>query len=286
MGELAEAARRILASSLPPAVVDGQPAERPTLLPLPGELPPNDTTNLRLNRLARFGSALDSNVADRSEPQKQSGQRSFESEARLFFNYLRGAYQAAAVELDNLEPQLTTARERLALLSLRAQLFWARGNRRKPAPSSIISSLVATRIGARWKRRRTGWFSRRPSVHSRSGLSTSPRWRPRPSSPSRRSIAIFPVTFSTLASSFLLTPRGRRLSNVAADRFRSHLFRAESCPDFVRDLDVARTIGYAPGKKLFAKSLTFGSRFNGTVREAWEVAADGMVELGLGDRVP
>ena len=159
-------------------------------------------------------------------------------------------------------------------------------NARKPAPSSIISSLVATRIGARWKRRRTGWFSRRPSVHSRSGLSTSPRWRPRPSSPSRRSIAIFPVTFSTLASSFLLTPRGRRLSNVAADRFRSHLFRAESCPDFVRDLDVARTIGYAPGKKLFAKSLTFGSRFNGTVREAWEVAADGMVELGLGDRVP
>ena len=57
LGELAESARRILASSLPAAAVDGQPAERPTLLPLPGELPPNDTSDpaAQSPRPLRFG---------------------------------------------------------------------------------------------------------------------------------------------------------------------------------------------------------------------------------------
>ena len=51
-------ARRLLKKSLPLAVSDNQAALRPTLLPLPGELPPMDPVVGRLAKLARYGSAL------------------------------------------------------------------------------------------------------------------------------------------------------------------------------------------------------------------------------------
>ena len=57
-GTLANAAVSVLKASLPPAMADGQLASRPTLLPLPGELPPQEPAVVRINRLARFGGAL------------------------------------------------------------------------------------------------------------------------------------------------------------------------------------------------------------------------------------
>jgi Tol biopolymer transport system component len=142
LAELAGSARHLLLASLPPAMVDGQVAERPTVLPLPDELLPlHETAVVRLNRLARFGSTLCSSPADRAELIQRQVPRSFEPEARLFFDYLRGDFPAAAVDLDHLEPLLTSPRERLAILSLRAQLFWARGERSQAR--AVIDYLIS-----------------------------------------------------------------------------------------------------------------------------------------------
>jgi Tol biopolymer transport system component len=137
---LAGTATRLLKASLPPPSVDGQAARRPTLLPFAGELPPLETTVARLARLARFGAAICSGPADAPENVDQQPSGSSDTEARLFFHYLRGDYQAAAADLDNLEPVVSAPRERLSLLSLRAQLLWARGE--KTEARSVIDYLA------------------------------------------------------------------------------------------------------------------------------------------------
>jgi hypothetical protein len=104
--------------------VDGQVGERPTILPAPGEIPANDVLFARLRRLGRLGSA----VCDR--PPLPEGSGEFEQrdatppEHRLFFNYLRGHFASALVDLAALEGQVNSPDHRLALLSLRAQLLW------------------------------------------------------------------------------------------------------------------------------------------------------------------
>jgi Tol biopolymer transport system component len=138
---LASTARHLLKTALPPAVVDGQEARRPTLLPLPGELPPMDTTVGRLARLARFGSGLCSVPTDPPEANGRQSIGPFDAEARLFFHYLRGDFQAAATDFDNLEPFVADPRERLGLLSIRAQLLWSRGE--KAEARGVIDYLVA-----------------------------------------------------------------------------------------------------------------------------------------------
>ena len=137
---LVSTARRLLMTTLPPAVIDGQAARRPTLLPLPGELPAMDTAAGRLARLARFGSGLLLASADSPEAKGRKSIGLFDVEARLFFHYLRGDYQAAATDLDNLDPFVTDPRERLGLLSIRAQLLWLRGE--KPQAKGVIDYLV------------------------------------------------------------------------------------------------------------------------------------------------
>jgi Tol biopolymer transport system component len=138
LGFLAGTGRRILKATLPLAVVEGQSARRPTLLPLPGELPAIETTAGRLARLARYGSALITDLADANGRQPAGP---FDIEARLFFHYLRAEYQAAATDLENLEPLVSDPRERLGLLSVRAQLLWLRGE--KPEARGVIDYLVA-----------------------------------------------------------------------------------------------------------------------------------------------
>jgi hypothetical protein len=127
LGVLAGATRHILMGSLPAATADGQAAERPTLLPLPGELPTHDLALVRLNRLAKLGSELCVPPADQTAPAERHGASAFDSEARLFFEYLRGDYRSAMAGLANLESFLSSPRERLSLLSVRAQILWARG---------------------------------------------------------------------------------------------------------------------------------------------------------------
>jgi len=129
LGILAGTASGLLRASLPPAMADGQVAQRPSLLPLPGELSPHELAIGRLNRLARFGSVLCSRASDQPHPQTQSQAGSAEIEASLFFDYLSGDYRGAAGNLEKLEPYISSPQDRLSLLSLRAQILWASGER-------------------------------------------------------------------------------------------------------------------------------------------------------------
>ncbi len=138
---LSGTARQMLKTSLPLAVVDGQTARRPTLLPLPGELPPMETTIGRLASLARFGSAvcsLHASAPGNGAPRPTSA---FDAESRLFFHYLLGDYQVAAAALESLEPLISAPPERLGLLSVRAQLLWLRGQ--KSEARGVIDYLVS-----------------------------------------------------------------------------------------------------------------------------------------------
>jgi Tol biopolymer transport system component len=138
---LAGTATRLLKAALPPAVVEGQAARRPTLLPLPGELSPLEVVVARLSKLAQFGSTLCLNPAGIVENGERQPTCSIDNEARLFFHYLRGDYQAAAADLENLEPSASTPRERLSLLSVRAQLLWLRGE--KSEAGAVIDYLAS-----------------------------------------------------------------------------------------------------------------------------------------------
>jgi Tol biopolymer transport system component len=136
---LARTASTLLRAALPPAVADGHAAQRPTLLPLPGELPLQESAIVRLSRLGRFGAMLASDRGDRPAAGNPPGAGSGEIEARLFFDYLEGDYHAAAADLAELEPLVSSPQERLSILSLRAQILWARGD--KAEAQAIIDYL-------------------------------------------------------------------------------------------------------------------------------------------------
>jgi hypothetical protein len=153
LGVLVGTARALLLAGLPPAVVEGRGADRPTLLPLPGEtpadppvragqvgmmrwnprgrpgeVPADQTWYARLARLGRFGSALCDPPRPRNDTDDPDGDGLATAvEDRLFFGYLRGDFAAAAADLEALEPQITSPDQRLALLSLRAQVLWSLG---------------------------------------------------------------------------------------------------------------------------------------------------------------
>lgn len=127
---LVSTSRRLLATALPSAVSEGEVVARPTLLPLPDELP--TALGKRLAKLGRFGSEmLTARQPGLSRPADADADAAEETrtaaEDRLFFAYLRGDYSAAETALDALEPRLANRAERLAGLSLRAQILWSRG---------------------------------------------------------------------------------------------------------------------------------------------------------------
>src|SRR5262249_7390846 len=68
------------------------------------------------------------------------------AEDRLFFDYLRGDFRAAAADLQALEPQITAPHQRAGLLSLRAQVLWSLGERM--GARAVVDYLIATE-GAR-----------------------------------------------------------------------------------------------------------------------------------------
>ena len=129
-GLLVRTARSLLAIAMPPVVVDGKPVGRPTVLPLPDELPAAPLVRGRFARLGRFGSSVctprpqPGTAAPRVESEPELD---LELEDRLFFDYLKGDYAAAWADLEALEARLTTRDRRLALLSLRSQILWAQG---------------------------------------------------------------------------------------------------------------------------------------------------------------
>ena len=153
---LAGTASELLRASLPAAKADGQAVERPTLLPLPGELPPQEIAAIRLNRLARFGAALCSHPPDPRRVPVPPAAGSAETEARLFFDYLHGDFAAAAADLEKLDPLLSSPNERLSLLSLRAKSCGLAATEPRLRPSSPTYFRPDTLRAGSLKRRPSG----------------------------------------------------------------------------------------------------------------------------------
>ena len=122
---LIAAARTLLQGSLPAAVGEGQVAERPTLLPIPGELDPNQEVSFRLRHLGRLGRPL----CDRPDdaPPAPPALLDLLDEARLFFDILCEDYDAALASLETFEVRTTEPDQRLRLLSVRAQILLGQG---------------------------------------------------------------------------------------------------------------------------------------------------------------
>ena len=126
---LIASARRLLLSGLPAVTSEnGRSIERATSLPIPGELAANQDNVDRLRRLGklgRFGKSLCDRPFDKAEV--KPAVRDQVDEARLFFDYLRGDYDAALRSLESLEARATSPDHRLRLVSLRAQIFMGNG---------------------------------------------------------------------------------------------------------------------------------------------------------------
>jgi hypothetical protein len=120
---LVRTAQTLLRSSLPARDTQNRAIDRPTLLPVPGELPANPDIGSRLHKLARIGRPL----CDRPDGAPTASPALLEvlSEARLFFDYLREDYHATLADIDALESRLPTRDQRLRLLSVRAQVYLA-----------------------------------------------------------------------------------------------------------------------------------------------------------------
>jgi hypothetical protein len=124
---LRSTARSLLAGELPSPTIDGIEAERLTMLPLPGELATAtaQSVRVRLARLGRIGAAVFRDGVGGEGREQQFGK---DPETELLFDYLRGDYAAAENAIDRLDTDGFTAKERLAVLSVRAQVLWAQGN--------------------------------------------------------------------------------------------------------------------------------------------------------------
>ncbi|WP_406700833.1 biopolymer transporter Tol [Singulisphaera sp. Ch08] len=123
---LVASARQLLGSGLPAVVSEnGRSIERATELPIPGELAANLPITGRLRRLGRVGKTLCDRPFDKAEV--QPAVRDQVDEARLFFDYLRGDYDAALRSLESLEGRVTSPDHRLRLVSVRAQIFMGKG---------------------------------------------------------------------------------------------------------------------------------------------------------------
>jgi hypothetical protein len=142
--------RHVLITALPPVTADGHVGQRPTLLPLPGELPTNEVIKLRLNRIARFALPMCIRHSSTGEDDREKRQADwFATESRLFFAYILDDYFSAASDLDALESRMTTPEERLAALSLRSQILWSQGQQSRA--KSMIDYLTTVE-GAATKR--------------------------------------------------------------------------------------------------------------------------------------
>jgi hypothetical protein len=122
---LATAARKIVANPAVPPTDEGRPIARPSWLPVVGEFPITSEAGLRLRKIGRLGRPLCDRPAD--APAAEPSTLRALAEARLFFDYLKGDYQAAEASLTAVEPSLNSPRQRQRALGLRAQLFAARG---------------------------------------------------------------------------------------------------------------------------------------------------------------
>ena len=119
--------RQLLTVALPPAVdPSGHLQERPSPLPIPGELPMNHESLMRLRNLSRQGL-----VACERPKEATSGSPALENffnESRLLFQYLSDDYKGALNSLETVEAAIDDPDVRLRLLSIRAQVYLALGD--------------------------------------------------------------------------------------------------------------------------------------------------------------
>ena len=154
---LATTARNLLRPALPAPTVDGQRIDRPTLLPVPGEIPDQNPIAPRLRRLGKLGRALlDQATNDTRSAANDAPAGEPIDEHRLLFDYLRGDYSAALADLDLLESRAETEELRFRLLGLRAQtlsgarpLGPVRSHRRLPdqGPGARLRRVEETPLG-------------------------------------------------------------------------------------------------------------------------------------------
>lgn len=118
---LVNTSRELLGACLPPVAVLGKPVARPTLLPIPGELPSNHEMVFRLKRLARVARPLCDREPESAPPDPRL--QRFLLEARLYFEILVEDFSAALLTLERFEAENLKPQERLALLCVRAQIM-------------------------------------------------------------------------------------------------------------------------------------------------------------------
>ncbi len=116
-----------LLQTVPQPSLDGQPVERVSLLPAPGEIPEQNPLITRLRQIGKVaGTLLDEPPADQSSAGNDDSVAKPQDECRLFFDYLRGNYKDAETDLDVLASRAATPDLRFRLLALRAQVLHAR----------------------------------------------------------------------------------------------------------------------------------------------------------------
>jgi Tol biopolymer transport system component len=126
---LVASARSILAG-LPTASADPKSPssarlDRPTLLPILTEFESNSEALTRLRRIGRLGRPLCDRPA--GSPPAEPAVVAVINEARLFFAYLAEDYSAALKAVEPLEASVESPADRMALLSVRAQIALAQG---------------------------------------------------------------------------------------------------------------------------------------------------------------
>jgi len=115
-----------LLQTVPQPSLDGQPVERVSLLPAPGEMLEQNPAMIRLRRIGKIARALlDEPPADQSSAASDDPVGKPQDEYRLFFDYLRGNFKDAEADLDGLASRAATPDLKFRLLALRAQVLHA-----------------------------------------------------------------------------------------------------------------------------------------------------------------
>jgi len=116
-----------LLQTVPQPSLDGEPVERVSLLPAPGEIPEQNPLVIRLHQIGKVARTLrDEPPEDQSSAGNDDSVGKPQDECRLFFDYLRGNYKDAEADLDVLASRAATPDLRFRLLALRAQVLHAR----------------------------------------------------------------------------------------------------------------------------------------------------------------
>ena len=126
---LTRAARQIIAGLPTTTLRSTSPrprtVTRPTLLPVQSEFAANTEASHRLRRIGRMGRPLCDRTADSGIIDPTT--RKILDEARLFFDYLREDYGSALSTLADLEADAETPDQRVALMTIRAQILVDQG---------------------------------------------------------------------------------------------------------------------------------------------------------------